>query len=125
MQRFLRFGAMLFICAKLFACTPAAPPVVTKEMVAVSGHYYLQGATEVGSELLLRKDGKFQWMLAYGAVDQRAEGTWQMTANDVELSSSGSSAPFNRLKLVHDNGKLAMNDPETQMKGVYVKQPAN
>ncbi len=43
---------------------------------AWSGHYYLHGVMEVGSELLLQPDGKFQWMLAVGALDQYAEGTW-------------------------------------------------
>lgn len=31
---------------------------------------------ELGSELLLQADGTFKWYLAYGALDQFAEGTW-------------------------------------------------
>jgi hypothetical protein len=51
-----------------------AQPLDAAARKALSGHYYLQGATEVGSELLLTEDGKFQWMLSYGAVDQFAKG---------------------------------------------------
>lgn len=49
------------------------------------GHYYLNGVMEVGSELLLQSDGKFKWMLAYGALDQYAEGTWWKNGNCIGL----------------------------------------
>ncbi|WP_127493580.1 hypothetical protein [Acinetobacter calcoaceticus] len=52
---------------------------------AWSGHYYLNGVMEVGSELLLQPDGKFKWMLAYGALDQYAEGTWWKNSNCIGL----------------------------------------
>jgi len=52
---------------------------------AWSGHYYLNGVMEVGSELLLQPDGKFKWMLAYGALDQYAEGTWWKNGNCIGL----------------------------------------
>jgi hypothetical protein len=133
MKKILQFAAALALCTGLTACSPdaarataataAAPVVATKEMEAVSGHYYLQGVTEVGSELLLRKDGQFRWMLAYGAVDQQAEGTWQMTGQKLELTATGSSTGFKKLILTLDQGKLAMDDPDTGMKGSYVKQP--
>lgn len=41
-----------------------------------SGHYYLRGVMETGSELMLRPDGRFQWYLVYGALDLFAEGKW-------------------------------------------------
>lgn len=50
-----------------------------------SGHYYLNGVMEVGSELLLQPDGKFQWMLAVGALDQYAEGTWWKNGDCIGL----------------------------------------
>lgn len=34
---------------------------------AWTGHYYLQGVMEVGSELLLQDHGKFKWYLAVGS----------------------------------------------------------
>jgi hypothetical protein len=50
-----------------------------------SGHYYLNGVMEVGSELLLQPNGKFQWMLAVGALDQYAEGTWWKNGDCIGL----------------------------------------
>ncbi len=52
---------------------------------AWSGHYYLHGVMEVGSELLLQSDGKFKWMLAVGALDQYAEGTWWKNGDCIGL----------------------------------------
>ena len=52
---------------------------------ALAGHYYLSGVHEVGSELLLREDGRFEWMLAYGALDQMAQGTWRRDGDRVLL----------------------------------------
>jgi len=55
----------------------------------VAGHYVLQGVMEVGSELLLKPDGNFEFMLAYGAADYWAKGTWRRDGNAVILQSSG------------------------------------
>lgn len=65
----------------------------------VAGHYYLQGVRETGSELLLRPDGRFDWYITYGAVDQTARGTWTRTGDTVELRAEGPdrSAPLFRL----------------------------
>ena len=60
-----------------------------------SGHYVLHGVMEVGSELLLKPDGSFEYMLAYGAADYWAKGTWRQEDNAVVLHSSGKEeAPF-------------------------------
>lgn len=53
----------------------------------VGGHYYLQGVTEVGSELRLRDDGRFEWFLAYGAMDQTARGRWSERDGRVVLTT--------------------------------------
>lgn len=42
----------------------------------LAGHYYLKGVREVGSEIILRPDGRFEYMLAYGSDDEFAQGTW-------------------------------------------------
>lgn len=69
----------------------AEPTSVCKEVKfqqadqAWGGHYYLNGVMEVGSELLLQPDGKFKWILAYGALDQYAEGTWWKNGNCIGL----------------------------------------
>jgi hypothetical protein len=60
-----------------------------------SGHYYLQNLREVGSELLLRPNGTFEWVLAYGAADYSAKGTWKAQGDSVILSSpTTTAAPF-------------------------------
>lgn len=53
----------------------------------LAGHYYLNGVREVGSELLLKPDGRFQWYLSYGAMDQQAEGTWTRAEGRVLLQA--------------------------------------
>jgi hypothetical protein len=59
-----------------------------------AGHYYLQNLREVGSELLLRPDGSFEFMLAYGAADYSAKGTWKAQGGAVILNSAaGKPAP--------------------------------
>ncbi|WP_176590089.1 hypothetical protein [Sphingobium sp. EM0848] len=52
-----------------------------------AGHYYLQGVMETGSELLLDPNGRFQWYLAYGALDLFAEGRWRERNGTVILTS--------------------------------------
>ncbi len=66
----------------------------------VAGHYYLQGVREVGSELLLKPDGKFQFMLSYGAADYWGGGTWAVKDESVILNSSAAKGaePFRLLK---------------------------
>jgi hypothetical protein len=43
---------------------------------------------EVGSELLLRPDGRFDYMLAYGALDELPSGRWTRNADVVTLTVS-------------------------------------
>ena len=65
----------------------------------MAGHYVLHGVMEVGSELLLKPDGKFEWMLAYGAADYWAKGTWSREGNAVVLHSTGKEGePFTFLR---------------------------
>lgn len=58
----------------------AAPPD------AFVGHYYLSGVREVGSELLLKENGRYQWFLSYGAVDQSSDGGWKVVADEIVLT---------------------------------------
>jgi hypothetical protein len=65
----------------------------------VAGHYVLHGVMEVGSELLLKSDGSFEYMLVYGAADYWAKGTWRQKDNSVVLNSAGrKEAPFRFLR---------------------------
>src|SRR6266508_4135252 len=58
-----------------------------------TGHYVLQGMREVGSELMLREDGRFQYMLAYGAYDEFATGTWKVDGRRVILNTEAKDVP--------------------------------
>ena len=65
----------------------------------VDGHYVLRGVMEVGSELMLNPDGSFEYMLAYGAADYWAKGSWRHEGNAVILQSAGKEeAPFRLLR---------------------------
>lgn len=60
---------------------------VTMQAADLSGHYVLRGVREVGSELLLRPDGNFEFMFAYGAADYWGKGTWKAEKDSVILTS--------------------------------------
>jgi hypothetical protein len=62
----------------------------------LSGHYYLEGTREVGSELMLRDSGKFEWTLMYGNQDFSARGTWVQDRDHVVLSTAKKEAPIFR-----------------------------
>src|ERR1035437_8509328 len=65
----------------------------------LAGHYVLRGVMEVGSELWLKPDGSFEYMLAYGAADYSAKGTWRHEGDAVILNSAGKEeAPFRLLR---------------------------
>lgn len=70
---------------------PAAPPPGAAG-AALAGHYYLSGVMETGSELLLRPDGRFEWYLSYGAVDQSATGRWSRNGATVTLTADAAPA---------------------------------
>jgi hypothetical protein len=75
----------LVLCGLLFAGSLLA--------VDYSGRYELQGAREMGSELLLKPDGTFEYMLAYGAADYVASGTWRAENGAVFLNTAPLANP--------------------------------
>jgi hypothetical protein len=65
----------------------------------LAGNYVLHGVMEMGSELTLKPDGKFELMIAYGAADYWAKGTWKKDGNTVVLHSAGTKEePFKLLR---------------------------
>lgn len=72
---------------------------------SLAGHYYMRGVMEVGSELQLQANGEFQYMLAYGALDEYATGCWSRAEQIVTLVVSKFEAnaedpmKFERLEL--------------------------
>ena len=53
----------------------------------------MTGVHEVGSELVLLPDGRFQYFLAYGAYDENASGDWRVQGEAVILNTSGGYTP--------------------------------
>jgi hypothetical protein len=82
----------LLACAALawsFSASAAEPAAAS-----LPGHYYLQGVMETGSELLLKKDGTFEWMLSYGNTDEQASGEWRVAGDVVTLmAGNGGKEP--------------------------------
>lgn len=72
---------------KMRCAPPAASADIGRADAALAGHYYLSGVMETGSELRLRADGRFDWYISYGAVDQVAEGRWGRVGDIVTLAT--------------------------------------
>jgi hypothetical protein len=69
--------------------TPSGPvqgaaSAVTRESLAGT---YDGGQMEVSAQLLLKPDGHFSYELAYGALDEVAEGTWDVKFGAVYLTT--------------------------------------
>lgn len=91
---------------------------------AMAGLYTLTGVREVGSQILLRPQGVFQYMLAYGAVDEAAEGCWRrendaiiLRVNRMAVSKGGQRFQTLRLAILPDGGLQRIFS--AQHKGVY------
>ncbi len=96
----MRHAAKLLLLSALLATAAACVHSQTGVAATVgcrggherlAGHYYLNGVMEVGSELLLRKDGSFEFMLAYGANDQYGKGCWAQDGSKISLVPAGRS----------------------------------
>ncbi|GAA0296692.1 hypothetical protein GCM10009087_03090 [Sphingomonas oligophenolica] len=91
----MRLGGLLaFLMAALGAAAPArpAPQPADQHPAALVGHYDGH-QMEMGAELLLRADGRFQYGVAYGALDEEAEGTWLAEGGQVLLTSDKVTPP--------------------------------
>lgn len=60
-------------------------PVAAPATGELPGHYYLKGISEVGGELRLMSNGRFELGIAYGAVDILAQGRWAAAGDRLEL----------------------------------------
>jgi hypothetical protein len=97
----------------VFWASGASATDCTRADASLAGHYYLRGVMEVGSELRLQANGSFDYMLAYGALDELASGCWSRDGSVVTLVASRFEAnaedpmKFERLELeVALSGKL-------------------
>ena len=65
-------------------------PVTAK---SPAGHYRLVGEQDVASELVLKEDGHFLYVLAAGALDEHAEGRWTSDGKTVRLTTEPKPRP--------------------------------
>ena len=83
---------------------------------------------EVGSELLLHPDGRFEYMLAYGALDELASGCWTRSGATVTLHahkfehSMDDPMKFERLELTVQPGGKLMRRFDGEHSGAYSRQ---
>ena len=77
---------------------------------SVAGRYRYHGGPDVASELVLRDDGRFDYFLMAGSLDEQSRGTWQVDGRTLQLLtvpkpkeavfSSGAAQPTADGKLV-------------------------
>lgn len=91
---------------------PAAGKGAAKAASGIAGHYYLRGMREVGSELLLTEDGRFQYLMSYGAVDIEASGQWRSDGKQVFLDTPPIQ-PFSAIADVRADARPADADQLT------------
>lgn len=100
----------LLIAWPLQAAGPVAKrPATTAVDMKLVGHYYLSGAMETGSELLLRPDGRFEWNFAYGALELAAEGRWHRDGGRVVLRADKFQGPDDFPRDMVDNMPLRID----------------
>ena len=76
----------------LLAAALIATPAVARDSPFV-GEYSLAEGPDVGGGLLIRNDGRFQYMLAAGALDERAEGRWETRGDQICLTTDPKPVP--------------------------------
>ncbi|MGN7917487.1 hypothetical protein [Lysobacter sp. 22409] len=83
-------SALPMLALSMLALLPcwalATDPIEERQRAALAGHYYLEGADDAGSELVLEPDGRFQWSLSYGLMVESASGQWNVGGNGIVLS---------------------------------------
>jgi hypothetical protein len=79
-----------FLAAALIAALTA--PAAAQDSPFV-GEYSLAEGPDVGGGLLIRDDGRFRYILAAGALDERAEGRWEARGDMVCLTTDPKPVP--------------------------------
>jgi len=101
--------ALAAFALTLAACTSTSPP--PREL---AGRYELVGVMEMGSQLQLHEQGRFEAVLYYGSLDIQGRGRWAMVDGQIELRERGPRAFFDGMKLVpHGNCLLVDMDTTT------------
>jgi hypothetical protein len=90
------FDRSLFIDRRMLALALCAVTIASSTHAAgdgLAGRYRIQGGPDVASELILGADGKFQYFLMAGALDEQAEGSWQATGDALRLTTIPKPTP--------------------------------
>jgi hypothetical protein len=58
-----------------------------------AGRYRLTGEQDVASQLVLHRDGRFDYRLAAGALDERSRGYWRRVGKEVRLTTEPKPVP--------------------------------
>lgn len=101
--------------------TDAQPSAKDKALMKkLVGQYYLQGVQELGSELLLKSNGQFEFMMIYGAEDRLAQGEWKVIGQKVIFHTPAAKAvspwvPFKRL-----SADASISQSDTNALGVNI-----
>jgi len=119
MTRLRSYAALAFVFPAAFPVS--ALPWISAARAAdcaaadatLAGSYHLSGMMELGSELRLLPNGRFDYMLAYGALDELASDCWSREGGAITLvaskfeTSMEDPLKFDRLQLrVLPGGKL-------------------
>lgn len=103
-------GAWRVVCALVWASAwgaSAAALTPPNTNANLAGSYQLQGVREVGAELRLHPDGRFEFGMAYGGADLAAQGQWVSKGRLVVLTTD--TPPAAGFKLNSSNAN-APND---------------
>ena len=60
---------------------------------ALAGHYRLHDGPNTASELVLKPDGKFDYFLTAGSLDEMAHGLWRAEGNSLRLQTLPKPVP--------------------------------
>jgi hypothetical protein len=77
-------GRLLLLSLLLAAASPAQD---------LAGRYRLEGGPDVASELILYPDGRFEYGLSAGALDEGAAGTWKAEGGRIRLTTIPKPVP--------------------------------
>lgn len=88
MRAFSRHGIVAAAIASAVVSTPLSAQTPTDLVGTYNG-----GQTEVGTELRLEANGRYQYYLSYGALDEMSQGTWAADAGGLVLTSDPVKEP--------------------------------
>jgi hypothetical protein len=81
------------LAAGLWAASLALAGPAAAAADGPAGRYRLHDGPDVASELILRPDGKFEYFLIAGSLDEQAQGTWRVDGASLRLTTVPKPVP--------------------------------